>query len=115
MTVTKLVPATTPGGKDVVVLAVDLDAIGGDDLGTGGDTQVSGGVHTLDDALAAVQDLSDGFRKVIEAVTPTKATVEFSIAFALQAGKLTALFVDGKTEGSMTITLEWEKQEAKKG
>jgi hypothetical protein len=100
----QFLPATTPSGEVVVVQAVNLDAP--DDLG-GEEAQVSGGIPSLDDALRAVQDLSEGFRRVTAAVTPRKATVEFSIAFAISSGQLTAMFVEGKTEGSVKVTLEW--------
>jgi len=93
---------TTPGGQTVVVQALDLDG-----TGAGGDQQVGGGVPSLDGALRAVQDLSAGLRKVVDGVSPRKATVEFSMAFAMESGRLTALFVAGKTEGSVTVTLEW--------
>src|SRR5690349_1747307 len=108
MSTSELVPVTTPNGKVVVIQAVNLDA--DDELG-GGERQVSGGIRSLDDALEAVRDLAEGFRTVTKAMAPTKATVEFSIAFAIQSGKLTALFVDGKTEGSVKLTLEWAGEE----
>ena len=102
---TALVPAQTPDGNTVVVTVVDLD-------GTAqrrGEQKVSAGLPNLSDALRGVDNFTSGLRDVLKNVAPDKTTVELSIGFAMQAGKLTAMFVDGKAEGSVTITMEWGK------
>ncbi|HSV64511.1 MAG TPA: CU044_2847 family protein [Mycobacteriales bacterium] len=109
MSETRLVTAATPSGQVVVLPVVDLDDDGPG--GPGGEQLVAGGLPSLSDAMGAIEDFSAGFRKAMEAVAPRRATVEFSMSFAMRAGKLTALFVDGKAEGSVTVTLEWGKDE----
>jgi len=126
----RLVRATTGGGRSIVVPVLDLDAadrrdgpaatgpaggLGGGEFGGGreGEGQVSGKLVNLRDALDAVEDLADGIRAMASSARPTKASVEFSISFALVAGRLTAMFVDGRTEGSIKITMEWESKDVK--
>jgi hypothetical protein len=101
----KLVPATTPGGKTVVVPVVDLD---GTAVATG-DQKVAAVVPSLTSALAAVDDFTAGLREALKKVAPDKTTVEFSISFAMKAGKIITMFVDGEAEGSVTVTMEWGK------
>ena len=36
-------------------------------------------------------------------------SVELAMEFAVKAGTLTALIVDGESSGSLTVTLEWER------
>ena len=43
---------------------------------------------------------------------PTRASVEFGVEVAVDAGKLTALLVNGNTTGSLKVTLEWESRTA---
>lgn len=99
---TRLVTARTPGGQVVALPVVDLDGSAG-----GGEQLVAGGLPGLANALAAVEDFSAGFRRAVQAAAPRKATVEFSMSFAMQSGRVVAMFVDGKAEGSVTVTLEW--------
>ena len=46
----------------------------------------------------------------LKAAKPTRATVELKLGFAVEAGKLTALWVGGKGEASLTVTLEWSER-----
>jgi hypothetical protein len=101
-----LVPVRTPNGETVVMSVVDLD--GGR---PGGEQQVSGGMPSLSGALKAVDDFTAGLRAALTGVAPDRTTVEFSIGFALQAGKLTALFADGTAEGTIGVTLEWDREQ----
>jgi hypothetical protein len=100
-----LVAAETPGGEPVVVPVVDLDGT----AAGGGDQKVGAGLPNLSGVLKSVDDFAAGLRRSLAAVAPDKTTVEFTIGFAMQAGKLTAMFVDGKAEGSVTVTMEWGK------
>jgi hypothetical protein len=111
MVETTTVTVQTPGGQVVALPVVDLDGTAAVRRG-GGEQQVAAGLPNLADAMAAVQDFSAGFRKAVQAVAPHKATVEFSMSFAVQAGKVIALFADGKAEGSVKVTLEWDNPRA---
>lgn len=68
-----------------------------------------------------IASLSASFEKVTQAIEgiaqslttawgkakPSRASVEFGIEFAYEAGQVLAMFVDGSTTASMKITLEW--------
>jgi hypothetical protein len=102
-----LVPAKTPGGEPLVVPVVDLDGTAAAE----GDQKVGAGLPELTGALKSIKDFSAGLRDALKAAAPDQTTVEFSIGFAMQAGTITAMFVDGTAEGSVTVTMEWGKDQ----
>jgi hypothetical protein len=61
----------------------------------------------LDKALDVVGEIGSVVVEKLKAAKPTRAAVELKLGFALEAGKLTALWVGGKGETSLTVTLEW--------
>ena len=63
----------------------------------------------LDKALDTVTEIGSVVVEKLKAATPAKATVELKLGFAVEAGKLTALWVGGKGEASLTVTLEWSE------
>ena len=75
----------------------------------GDDGLTSVGLRDLDlgHALDTVAEIGTMVVGKLKAAKPTKATVELKLGFALEAGKLTALWVGGKGEASLTVTLEW--------
>jgi hypothetical protein len=93
----RVIKALTPEGTPIALPVVVI----------GGEQQVAGKVPSLADALGAVEQFAEGFKNAVLKVAPSKATVEFGMTFALQSGVLTAMFVDGKAEGSVNVTLEW--------
>lgn len=105
MTETKLVAATAPGGETVVVPVVDLDGT----AARGGEQKVSDRRLNLSDALKSIDDFTAGLRAALSKVTPDRTTVEFSVGFAVTSGKLTAMFMDGRVDGSVAVKLEWDK------
>jgi hypothetical protein len=76
-----------------------------------GDGMTSVGLRDLDldKALDAVAEIGSVVVEKLKAAKPAKATVEFKLGFALEAGKLTALWVGGKGEASLKVTLEWSE------
>jgi hypothetical protein len=74
-----------------------------------GDGMTSVGLRDLDlsGALDTVGEIGSVVVEKLKAARPTKATVEMKFGFAVEAGKLTALWVGGKGEASLTVTLEW--------
>lgn len=64
----------------------------------------------LDEALDAVGEIGTAVIGKLKAARPSKATVEIRLAFAVESGKLTALWVGGRGEASMTVTLEWSRE-----
>jgi hypothetical protein len=74
-----------------------------------GDGMTSVGLRDLDldAALDTVAEIGSVVVEKLKAARPTRATVELRLGFAVEAGKLTALWVGGKGEASLTVTLEW--------
>jgi hypothetical protein len=61
----------------------------------------------LNTAMDAVGEISSAVVERLKAARPSRAVVELKLGFAVEAGKLTALWVGGKGEASLTVTLEW--------
>jgi Trypsin-co-occurring domain 1 len=61
----------------------------------------------LDSALDTVAEIGSVVVEKLKAARPTRATAELRLGFAVEAGKLTALWVGGKGEASLTVMLEW--------
>jgi hypothetical protein len=97
---TRVVTARLPSGAPVQVEVAGLDP---------GDGITSVGLRDLDldHALDTVAEIGSVVVDKLKAARPAKATVELKLGFAIEAGKLTALWVGGKGEASLTVTLEW--------
>lgn len=78
-----------------------------------GDGMASVGLRELDlsTALDTVGEIGSVVIEKLKAARPAKATVELSLGFAVESGKLTALWVSGRGEASLTMTLEWSGHE----
>ena len=61
----------------------------------------------LNKALDTVAEIGSVMVDKLKAAKPTRATVELKLGFAIEAGKLTALWVGGKADAALTMTLEW--------
>jgi hypothetical protein len=69
--------------------------------------RVSGHVLNFEDVTVGIEALCHSLGGMLSRVAPTKASVEFNVGVTLKTGKLTALFLEGQTEGSIKIALEW--------
>jgi len=94
--VTALLPSGTP-------VRVALAGTGAED------GMANVGLRDLDlsGALETVGEISSTVVEKLKAARPTKATVEMNFGFEVEAGKLTALWVGGKANASLKVTLEW--------
>jgi Trypsin-co-occurring domain 1 len=74
-----------------------------------GDGITSVGLRDLDlnKALDTVAEIGSVVIEKLKAAKPTRATVELKLGFAVEAGKLTALWIGGRGDASLTVTLEW--------
>lgn len=79
-----------------------------------GDEMTSVGLRDLDldKALDTVGEIGSVVVEKLKAAKPTRATVELKLGFAIEAGKLTALWVGGKGEASLSVTFEWSEHSA---
>src|ERR1700722_3220789 len=97
-----VVTALLPSGTPVRVEITDLDP---------GDGMTSVGLRDLDfsDALAAVSEIGSVVVDRLKEAKPSRATVQLRLGFAVESGRLVALWVGGKGEASLTVTLEWSE------
>jgi hypothetical protein len=95
-----VVTAVLPSGEPVKISLVSAGS---------GDGMASVGLHDLDlsAALDRVGEIGLLVVDKLKAAKPGKTTVELHLGFAVEAGKLTALWVGGKGEASLTVTMEW--------
>jgi hypothetical protein len=97
--VVRAVTARLPSGVAVKVEAATDSA--------DGMTSVGLRDYDLSAALDSVGEIGSLVVEKLKAARPSKTTVELKLGFAVEAGKLTALWVGGKGEASLTVTLEW--------
>jgi Trypsin-co-occurring domain 1 len=64
----------------------------------------------LNDALDTVGEIGAMLVEKLQTAKPSKATAELKFGFSVESGKLIALWVNGKGEASLTVTLEWSGQ-----
>jgi Trypsin-co-occurring domain 1 len=100
----RVVTATLPNGVPVRVELAAADA---------GDGMTSVGLKDLklDAALDTVGEIGSVIVDKLKAAKPTRATVELRLGFAVESGKLTALWVGGRGEAALTVTLEWSERD----
>jgi hypothetical protein len=96
------VTATLPSGKSLRVQVAGA----GDGMGSVGLLDRV----DLDDAMDSVGELGRLLFEKLQAIKPTKAAVELTLGFTVQAGKLTALIVSGKADASLTLMMEWAER-----
>jgi hypothetical protein len=101
----KTVMAKLPSG-----LPIRVEIAGSDS----GDGLVSVGLRDLDlsAALDTVAEVGSVLVEKLKTARPTRATVELKLGFAVEAGKLLALWVSSKGEASLVVTLEWSEHSA---
>jgi hypothetical protein len=104
---TDVVTARLPSGTPI---KVEISGVPSDD----GMASVGMQPFDLDKALDTVAEIGSAVVAKLGAARPAKATVEFRLGFAIEAGKLTALWVNGRGEASLTVTLEWSPSDADK-
>ena len=101
----RVVTATLPSGVPIRVEVAQADA---------GDGMTSAGLPQdlkLDTALDTVGEIGSVIVDKLKAARPTRATVELRLGFAVESGKLTALWVAGRGEAALTVTLEWSERD----
>ena len=99
--VVRPVTARLPSGVAVRVEAVT------DGASADGITSVGRRQFDLADALDSAGEIGALVVSKLKKAKPSKTTVELKLGFAVEAGKLTALWVGGKGEAALTVTLEW--------
>lgn len=98
-----IVTAVLPSGNPIRVEIAGADP-------RDGMTSVGLRDFDLTAALGTVAEIGSLVVDKLKAAKPTKATAEFKLGFTVEAGKLTALWIGGKGEASLTVTLEWSER-----
>jgi Trypsin-co-occurring domain 1 len=102
---TRFITARLPSGE---LVRVALAASGsGDEL-----TSVGLRDLDLDKAMETVAEIGSLVVGKLKVAKPSRATVELRLGFAIEAGKLTALWLNGRGDASLTVTLEWSRPPA---
>lgn len=73
----------------------------------GGEQKVSGKLPSFEEVTHAISGIAKPLVEMLEDIHPRKATLEFGVEVAVEAGQLTALLVKGSADATLTITLEW--------
>jgi Trypsin-co-occurring domain 1 len=96
-----IVEVRLPNGETALVRARQVDG--------GGATKTSRGRLDLESVSRTLEGVSEAVQAGLVKAAPSKVSVELAMEFAVKAGVLTALIVDGESKGSLTVTLEWER------
>lgn len=96
----RVVTAKLPSGIPVRVEVAGSDS-------EDGMTSVGLAELDLNTAMDAVGEIGSTVVEKLKAARPSRAVVELKLGFTVEAGKITALWVGGKGEASLTVTLEW--------
>lgn len=94
---TEIVTATLPDGKEIRVRAVAL----------GGLQRVGNIPIPFKEVTDIVGSVSTSIVSALKQAKPRKASIEFGLEVAVEAGKLTALLVNGSSTATLKIALEW--------
>jgi hypothetical protein len=101
----RIVTARLPSGIPIRVELAEQDS---------GDGIASVGLRdfNFDTVLTSVAEIGSAIVEKLKKAKPVKTTVELRLGFTVEAGKLTALWVGGKGEAALTVTLEWSEHPA---
>ncbi len=100
-TTQRQVTAKLPNGATVRVAVPASQAIMAEDVGA------RDSVFDMDKVRDAIEGVSTMVADALKSVKPTKVSVEFGFKFEINAGHLTALFVQGNLDADLKISLEW--------
>ncbi|MDB5069798.1 MAG: hypothetical protein JWM87_909 [Candidatus Eremiobacteraeota bacterium] len=97
---TSIVPVALADGKIINIEVRDL----------GGSQKVGAFDNAAFSSLTdSIEAIAVTFRDSLAKIRPRKATVEFGIEVAVEAGQLTALICKGSGKANVKISLEWSE------
>jgi hypothetical protein len=97
----KIVEVVLPNGAIALVQARQVEG--------GGATKTGLGKLNFDGVTKSLEGITDAVRAAVARAAPSKVSVELGLELAVKSGVLVGLIVDGESSGSLTITLEWER------
>ena len=96
-TSTEIIKTELPNGAYIHIQTTILD----------GEEEVAFTLPSFREVTAAIEGIAESMITTLQKVKPQKASVEFGLEVALEAGQLTALLVKGSGTSNLKITLEW--------
>jgi hypothetical protein len=96
---TEIIKAELANGSILYIQATTL----------GGEEEVSFTVPSFKEVTTAIEGIAESIAATLQKVKPSKASVQFGIEIALEAGQLSALLVKGSGTSNLNITLEWNE------
>lgn len=107
--VVRTVAARLPSGA---VVRVETAGTGTADSGDGmASVGLKDTLH-LDEALDSVGEVAALVWAQVGRAMPSKATVQLKMGFTVESGKLAALWMGGKGDAALTVTMEWSGDRA---
>ncbi len=100
----EIVEVQLPNGETALITARRIDG--------GGATKTGLDRFDLSSVSRTLEGVSEAVRAGLAKAAPSKVSVELAMEFAVKSGVLTALIVSGESSGSLTVTLEWEREAA---
>ncbi|CAN5171620.1 hypothetical protein BH18ACT4_BH18ACT4_05250 [soil metagenome] len=102
---TTVVEVTLPNGATALVRAAHAD---------GGAAPRTSFTESFDFDMVglALGGIADSIKSALARAAPDSVTVNLGLEVAVQAGKLTALLVEGSGTASLNVTLEWHRADA---
>jgi Trypsin-co-occurring domain 1 len=68
-------------------------------------------VARLGTVTASVESVSRNLLDAVKRAAPTSATIELGFSLAIEEGQLVALFGKARGEATLTVTLEWSREQ----
>ena len=100
---TRIVPVELDDGTRIKVRAT---ALGGEE-----DVAALAQVFPFAQIATTIENIAKTLNATVAKINPDRASIEFGVELAIESGQLSALIVQGSTNGNLKITLEWKKQE----
>ncbi len=94
---TDIIEATLANGATISIAATSL----------GGEADVARAIPSFVGVTQAVEGIAGELKASLDRVKPRRASLEFGLEVAVEAGQLTALLVKGSGTAHLTVTLEW--------
>lgn len=89
---------------DGTVVHISATALGGDE-----DVADLKGALSFGEVSRTVEGIARELSACLDRVSPDKASIEFGVEVAVEAGNLTALIVKGSAKGNLKIVLSWDR------
>ena len=97
----EIVEVVLPNGAVALVRARQVDG--------GAATKTAFGKLDFGGVTKTLEGITDAVRTAVVKAAPSKVSVALGLELAVKSGVLVGLIVDGESKGSLTITLEWER------